>query len=381
MPVMFIEAFVKPRTTQEGGELMRANSLRKFFGTCTSSAIAVIVAGTLMFPLSAQAVPSADLQAQAASTLDKLNALQDRFDQAAAAYTEAEVAREEAESKKLEAQEKAAAATDQIIDLQEKLSVRARGMYRSGALSILDVLTSATSFKAFTNNWDLLNDMNQADADMVQQTKDLRALVEEQEREAAAQEEIEAKKAAEAEQEKDEAEKLVNETRSIYDSLSAEAAEALEAERQVRDEENSRAFEATLAQGAVSSNSSSTSSSSSSRPSGGTSASPSYTPGTVLSRAWSKVGNASYVYGATGTEAFDCSGFVGWCLTGSTTRLGTDAYFGSKPIASNPQPGDVCYRPGHVGIYIGNSQMISASSPTRGICVDTLDSRYTIHRM
>lgn len=359
---------------------MRAELFSKKLSAVASCAVAGVMAFTLMTPIPAHAATAAELQASASATLDKLNALQDKFDEAAAAYTEAEVAREEAQAKKEEAQARISEASEQIADLQDKLSTRARGMYRSGALSILDVLTSATSFKAFTNNWDLLNDMNESDADMVQQTKDLKAVVEEQEKEAAAQEETEAKKAAEAEAEKNEAEQLVNETQAIYDSLTAEAAAALEAERVARETENAQAFEENLANAGYGNASSSNGSSSSASKPSGTTAAPSYTPGTVLSRAWSKVGNARYVYGATGPDEFDCSGFVGWCLTGSTVRVGTDAYFGSLPIAADPQPGDICYRPGHVGIYIGNGQMINASSPSRGICVDTLDSRYTIHR-
>lgn len=364
---------------------MRANPLCGRFSAIASCAVAGAMAFTLMMPLPAEAVTAAELQASASATLDKLNALQDKFDAAAADYTTAEMARAEAQAKKEEAQAKVAEASEKIVDLQDKLSTRARGMYRSGALSILDVLTSSATFRDFTNNWDLLNDMNQTDADMVQETKDLRAVVEEQEKEAAAQEEVEAKKAEEAAADKDEAERLVSETQAIYDSLSAEAAAAVEAERQARATENAQTFEQNLADSGYGTNGGNgnggSSAGSSNKPSGGSSASPSYTPGTVLSRAWSKVGNASYVYGATGTESFDCSGFVGWCLTGSTARLGNDAYFGAMPIAANPQPGDVCYRPGHVGIYIGNGQMINASSPTRGICVDTLDSRYTIHRV
>ncbi len=361
---------------------MRIPLQSRRFPAIASLVIACTLAFVLMLPQQAQAATAAELQASAAATLDKLNALQDKFDAAAANYTTAEMARSEAQAKKDEARAKIQEATIKIEDLQDKLGTRARGMYRSGALSILDVLTSSATFRDFTNNWDLLNDMNQTDADMVQETKDLRVVVQEQEKEAVAQEAVEAKKAAEAEAEKDEAERLVSETKAIYDSLSAEAAAAVEAERQARQTENARAFEENLAQaGYGNATGNGSSAGSSNRPSGGSSANPSYTPGTVLSRAWSKVGNASYVYGATGTEAFDCSGFVGWCLTGSTVRLGNDAYFGSKPIAANPQPGDVCYRPGHVGIYIGNGQMINASSPTRGICVDAVDSRYTIHRM
>ena len=79
------------------------------------------------------------------------------------------------------------------------------------------MLTSSTSFQAFTNNWDLLNNMNESDAQMVQETKDLRAVVEEQEK-------VEAEKASQAEQAKNETKALVDEAQATYDSLSAEAA-------------------------------------------------------------------------------------------------------------------------------------------------------------
>ena len=72
-----------------------------------------------------------------------------------------------------EAQARIDEANGQIDDLQGKLGSRARSMYRSGSATFLDLLLGATTFQAFTSNWDLLPDMNQDDADMVQQTKDL----------------------------------------------------------------------------------------------------------------------------------------------------------------------------------------------------------------
>lgn len=328
----------------------------------------LILSFSLCFPAHAFAVPSTQLKAQAAAALDKLNDLEDKFTAASANYLEAQMAADEAKKKKEEAQVKIKNATERISQLKDRLSVRARGMYRNGAISMLDVLTSSASFKAFTLNWAILNDMNQSDADMVRETKELRVVIEKQEKEAAAQEVVETEKAAQALTVKEEAERLVAESRAVYSSLSAEAAAAVEEERAVRGAQTQLNF-----------NNGGGNKGSSSKPS--SSSASSYTPGSVVSRAQSKVGNAAYVYGAVGPDSFDCSGFVSWCLTGSPTRLGSDRYFGSKPIASNPQPGDVCWRPGHVGIYIGNGLMINASSPTRGIVIDPVDSRYTIHRM
>ena len=81
--------------------------------------------------------------------------------------------------------------------------------------------------------------------------------------------------------------------------------------------------------------------------------------GSVVDRAYSKLG-CPYKYGATGPNTFDCSGFVSFCLTGRYGRIGTSGTFAGWPKVSNPQPGDVCVKPGHVGIYIGNGKMIHA---------------------
>ncbi len=87
----------------------------------------------------------------------------------------------------------------------------------------------------------------------------------------------------------------------------------------------------------------------------------------VVSRAESWIGRADYVWGACSPGAFDCSGFVSYCLTGRYARLGTIYTFLSWPQTSNPQPGDVCVNSGHCGIYIGGGQMIHAATEGVGV--------------
>ena len=48
--------------------------------------------------------------------------------------------------------------------------------------------------------------------------------------------------------------------------------------------------------------------------------------GSVVSRAYSKLGCA-YSWGGIGPDSFDCSGFVSYCLTGRYCRLGTTGTF------------------------------------------------------
>ena len=90
--------------------------------------------------------------------------------------------------------------------------------------------------------------------------------------------------------------------------------------------------------------------------------------GSVVSRAYSQLG-AAYVWGACSPGAFDCSGFVSYCLTGSYTRLGTTYTFLGWQQVSDPQPGDVCVNADHCGIYIGGGQMIHAATEGVGVIV------------
>lgn len=104
---------------------------------------------------------------------------------------------------------------------------------------------------------------------------------------------------------------------------------------------------------------------------------PGYNPSTgnaVVDRAYSWVGKAEYVWGACSPGAFDCSGFVSYCLTGNYARLGTTYTFLGWPQVSNPQPGDVAVNAEHCGIYIGGGQMIHAATEGVGVIVGPVQS-------
>lgn len=73
-----------------------------------------------------------------------------------------------------------------------------------------------------------------------------------------------------------------------------------------------------------------------------------------------------YVYGATGPNSFDCSGFTQYVFRNAAgISLGRTTYDqiknGVEVSYSQLQPGDLVFpHDGHVGIYIGNGQMIHA---------------------
>ena len=92
-----------------------------------------------------------------------------------------------------------------------------------------------------------------------------------------------------------------------------------------------------------------------------------------------QIGDA-YVYGATGTESWDCSGLTmgAWGQAGVSLPHSSSAQYGSGPQVSRDQlaPGDLVfyYSPiSHVGMYIGNGQIVHASNPSTGVKVSPID--------
>jgi len=102
--------------------------------------------------------------------------------------------------------------------------------------------------------------------------------------------------------------------------------------------------------------------------------------GAAVQYALAHVGN-SYVYGAAGPSSFDCSGLtmMAWAAAGVGLPHSSGAQMGSGSPVSQSQlaPGDLVfyYSPvSHVGIYIGNGQIVHAANPSTGVRVDPVFS-------
>ncbi len=81
-----------------------------------------------------------------------------------------------------------------------------------------------------------------------------------------------------------------------------------------------------------------------------------------------------YQYGAAGPDSFDCSGLTMWAWEHAGVSLphsSADQYDDTTRVSqADLQPGDLIFEnwggggpaPGHVGIYVGNGQMVVRSA-------------------
>lgn len=345
-----------------------------------NAAFAAILAVGLSVPAaSAFAAPSDDKQAEAQAALQKLNQYQSELDQASANYEAAHQEQIDAQNRVDEAQKQIEEKTAQIEKDQQRLSDRARDMYRSGDTNFLDVILGASSFEQFATTWNMLETLNGNDAELVSETKTAREELQAAKQEAEEQAKVASDKAEEAKSVAEAADQKASEMQQTYNSLSAEAQELISQERAAQEAQQQAAAAAAEQNGtagndaattitnnnrnnAASSNSSSSSNSNKNNASSSAtnnSKPQSVSGNSVVNRAYSQLGKP-YQWAAVGPNSFDCSGLVSYCLTGSYSRLGTTGTFMGWTHVSSPQPGDICVNSHHCGIYIGGGQMIHA---------------------
>lgn len=370
-------------------------------------------AAAMVSPKNAFANPtSADVQAQADEARQKLNSMREQLGAASANYNQAVQEHDEAVSKMDECQTKIDDNNAQIDKLQDKLSKRARNMYRDGQTTFLDVILGSNSFDDFAKNWDTLTSLNEKDSEMVEQTKNLRADNEAQKQEYANQADIAQQKVEEADAAQKQAEELVQQYQNEVDSLDSQVAELLaEEEAAAQKAAEEAAAAAAQAEAASSTNNASSdnggsnnsasngggssdntssngggsnnndsnngggSSSSSNSSSGG--GSNNY-GGSVVAAAQSQLG-VPYVWGGTAWgSGLDCSGLTSGCWKraagiwiGRTTwdQIASAQWTGS---VSEAQAGDVYACGIHVAIATGGGGYIHAPQPGEVVCYSSL---------
>lgn len=283
----------------------------------------------------------------------------------------------------------------EIADGQAKLSTYVAGEYKTGGLSLLQVLTGVDDLSDMINRLFYYGKVSDKQAQTIQEVKELKQQLtdkqSEQEKNVAATQ----KKVDELNAQQAEAQNVVN---SLDSQLQAELAAEAEANAALQAGINaSTAEKATVSNetAGTTENTNNGGGQSANTNQGGNTPAPTpapaptpqpFTPapapmpsapsqsvdgGSVVSRAYSKLGCA-YSWGGIGPNSFDCSGFVSYCLTGRYCRLGTTGTFMGWTRVSDPQPGDVVVNSCHTGIYIGGGQMIHASDYNTGVIISSV---------
>ena len=99
----------------------------------------------------------------------------------------------------------------------------------------------------------------------------------------------------------------------------------------------------------------------------------------ALQAAESKIGSP-YVWGATGPNAFDCSGLVQWAFGQAgvgVPRTSQAQVTAGTPVAqSDLRPGDIVsfYGGGHSAIYAGNGNVVHAATSGQPVAIAPLSS-------
>lgn len=108
------------------------------------------------------------------------------------------------------------------------------------------------------------------------------------------------------------------------------------------------------------------------QPAAAPAAEPAVTGGNAAAVANSLAVGKSYVYGGNSATAVDCSSFAQQFMAAFNGKSIPRDTYGQKAAGtqvSNPQPGDLVFfnNYSHVGVYIGNGQMVDALNPSEGV--------------
>jgi peptidoglycan hydrolase CwlO-like protein len=372
--------------------------------------VSLLICGLTVTPVLAS--PSLDeLKQNKAAVQSEVDSLQAQLNELMTKMNDLESQLIEKGQEKIQAEDDLVVAEEKEQQQYEDMKLRIKYMYEEGDNSALDRLMTSGSIAEVLSQAEYVEkvhtyDRNMLDeyAETVEQVKTLKATIEE---------DLEKIESLEAEYESQSAElnEVITEKSSEIDNLddmiqeaakaalaAAEAKKAEEAKKTATQQAaaNTTSDNTTDSNTNTNTNTDTTTSqddgnsssntgsneddyyedtSSNDTSSGGTSE-PEYSASTgssVVDRAYSQLG-AAYVWGACSPGAFDCSGFVSYCLTGSYSRLGTTYTFMGWTQVSDPQPGDVCVSYDHCGIYIGGGQMIHAATEGVGVIVGAVQS-------
>ena len=320
------------------------------------------------------AAPSVDdLQKSKASAQSEVNSLQSQLQSIVSKITQLEADLTTKGEEIIQAQADLEQAQEDEKTQYAAMKLRIKYMYEAGDATALESLVSSEDFSDLLSKAEYVQSVHGYDREKLeeyvatkQKIADLKDQLETE------QSQLESMQ-TEYETEESNLTTLIDSKQAEVADLDSQIQEAAEKaakeeeERQKKAEEERQKQLQAASQNSTTTNGNSGSSNSSSSSnsnkgnssSNSSSSSGSYVSGSTVSRAYSALGKP-YVWGAAGPNSFDCSGLVSFCLTGRYSHTYSSSDFVGLTKVSNPQPGDICVRVGHVGVYIGGGQMIHA---------------------
>ena len=313
------------------------------------------------------AAPSVDdLQKSKASAQSEVNSLQSQLQSIVSKITQLEADLTTKGEEIIQAQADLEQAQEDEKTQYAAMKLRIKYMYEAGDATALESLVSSEDFSDLLSKAEYVQSVHGYDRDKLeeyvatkQKIADLKDQLETE------QSQLESMQ-TEYETEESNLTTLIDSKQAEVADLDSQIQEAAEKaakeeeERQKKaEEERQKQLQAASQNSTTTNGNSGNSNSNKGNSSSNSSSSSSYVSGSTVSRAYSALGKP-YVWGAAGPNSFDCSGLVSFCLTGRYSHTYSSSDFVGLTKVSNPQPGDICVRVGHVGVYIGGGQMIHA---------------------
>jgi murein DD-endopeptidase MepM/ murein hydrolase activator NlpD len=215
-------------------------------------ALTLTLASLAPAPPSASAATSAEKQAEADEMVKQLDSLQTDIDQIARDLESATAAQNSALEQMQDAKLREDAAITRTAELQKQLGERAAETYRHGTLSYLDVFFGASSFAEFITSLDMINRLNERDAQLTQDSKTARREAENAHQAYTEQEHIATGKKNEIAELKEEMEQKAADMQVEIERLNEEAAELLAQEEAAAEAARLAAAAAAIGSGSIS---------------------------------------------------------------------------------------------------------------------------------
>lgn len=365
-------------TRYERGPMTRKTA-SKLLAAALAASISVTGVGLALPTVALADESSAELQAKLDSAKATLDDLYGQAEEASEKLNDTKYKLEQTNKSIEQTKKDIKAKQDELKQAQATLSDRVSANYKSGGVSLLELVLQSSSFEELANNIYYAQKVSASDEKAIDTVRTVQAELN--------------KKQASLEKDKKEQEKLVADQQSQADELNAKAQAAqtyvdgldskvqakLKEEQEAahkKAEEEARKNQSKAEEEIKNNNGGNSGGGSHSGGNSGGGGISSNARSTIVSTAYSLLGKA-YVWAASGPNAYDCSGLVQACYGAAGIYVphssGALSAYCNKP-ASQAVAGDIVWRSGHVGICIGGGQTIEAMSPSQGV---TYGSIYT----